>query len=576
VKRAARARVGVLIAAVTALCACTGVPRSSSPEVIQSVPVQPAQPAAVAPQPGDEPRIIVQNFLINNATNDDHHSGARAFLTPEEKNRWSDSTQTTIVDNPQVGNYLDGSVPITGHIIGTIDQTGSYTPSLPGDGSGVRGTPFSLQVGLKQVDKQWRIDTLPNGLVISSSQFSQYYQQYVVYFYDQSEQRLVPDPRYSNLTDPTQLATWLMTELVGQPQSALSTALPTIANPTQIKVVIGSTLRIELPGAGQLDSATRDRMAAQVALTLDQAAKGTPMSITDGGKPVTIPSLHTSTFTAADFSAQVNPVKPSPPLFFIRQGGVIDSNGRPLAGGLGSGAYGLRSVALKATPGTTRLLVAGESGTPTRSRLLLGTAPGSLKQTTVVGALSRPAWVPDVDEVWVGDGKTLDRVTAAGKVSAVQVTAGTGTVTGRIIAVRLSPEGARVALVVAADDGSSQVWLGTVVRSTNSVRVSGLFAISPLGIAISDVAWNDPLKLFTIGKEISSGDPSVFELYCDGSFWTSRGIGNLPQAPDTITLAPTVVAAVSAGNTVWEQQGGTWVSVTGAGTTDGTAPIYVE
>jgi hypothetical protein len=566
-------RLAVLVAALAAVLAgCAGVPASSAPEVVQTIGgAQQVQPAAVTPEPGADPREIVAGFLTNNAANDEHHSAARAFLTPEEKNRWSDVSQTTVLDNPQIGTYENGTVTVQGHIVGTLDQNGVYTPNLQGSGNGVGVNESPIAIGLKQVNGQWRIDQVPNGLVISASQFAQYYTQRVIYFYDQSEQHLLPVPRYSALADPVALASWLMTQLVTQP---LSTALPSIPNPAQIKVNLGTVLTVDIPGASQLDDSTRNRMAAQVALTLEQAARGSDMEITDGTKPVQIPSAGGPRFTAGQFAGLLSPVSGTPTLYYINKGAVYDQTHKPLPGKLGDGSYALTSVALAAMSTSSPLLVAATAGPPDDARLLLGQLGGTLRTTGVRGKLSRPAWVPGSAEVWVGAGAQLYRVDPDGKATVVPMAASSGTATGRILAIRFSPEASRVAVVIAAPGGTSQIWIGTVVRAADSVRVTGLYAISPLGIAVTDVAWNDQLRLFAIGKDVGSGAPNVYEVECDGSGWRARGIGNIP-APDSITAAEGQVAAVSAGGAIFVQPASGWQNPPG-GPMYGTNPVYLE
>jgi hypothetical protein len=131
--------------------------------------------------------------------------------------------------------------------------------------------------------------------------------------------------------------------------------------------------------------------------------------------------------------------------------------------------------------------------------------------------------------------------------------------------------------VITASDGTAQVWVGSVVRNQAQVRVDSLEQITPQGIAIKDVAWNDSLKLFVIGRAVSSGDTNIFEVQVDGSLWTPRNITNLPQAPDSITVAENQVAWVSAGTTVWVQSAGSWANPgPGNGQTNGVNPVYLE
>ena len=73
-----------------------------------------------------------------------------------------------------------------------------------------------------------------------------------------------------------------------------------------------------------------------------------------------------------------------------------------------------------------------------------------------------------------------------------------GKASGQVVAVRISPDGGRVALVLTTS-GSSQIYVGNIVRSANQVSVNDLQPISPQGVDVTDVAWNDQLKLFATG-----------------------------------------------------------------------------
>jgi hypothetical protein len=576
-----RKRVAALLGAVVLTASgagCTAVPSDSAPEVVQSLPaeVNGPRPVIVPPHNGD-PRQIVLGFLDANAIGDPHHASARQFLTTEAKNRWSDST-VTVVQNPVVGNVdTHHRITVTGQEVGTIDASGVYTPALPGDGLGTDGVPVSPTFHLVRVHGQWRIDTLQNGLIVSAANFeTQYFTQRVVYFFDFSGQRLVPDPRWTQLSGGSGLADWLMARLADGPRGSLQTAMPQQTDPKRVSVSFRADglAVVQIPGASQLSAANRDLLAAQVSLTLSQVPQVSALKIVDGVQPVRIPAAGSAVFTPSDVAAPFRAPAPTGALYFVRRGAVYDETGMPLSGRLGSGAYALTSVAVAARPGTPKLQVAGTRGRPDASRLLIGTTSG-LAPTSLVGRLSRPAWDPSSNELWIGDGARLYRVLPDGRVYRVQVTAAGGSATGRVAAVRVSPEGARIALVLTNPDGTSQLWVGAIDRAPSSVRVDDLSPISPQGVAVSDVAWNDQLKLFTIGRDTATGLVSVFELQCDGSRWTERGTLGLPQAPDSVTVAEGQVAAVSAGGTVWKQQAGAWVSLLG-GQTFGTNPVYTE
>lgn len=590
------ALVGLTLASV--LAGCTGVPVSSAPQVVETLDAGAgphARPVASAPPAFANPQAIVSGFLEANASNDAHHAAARLYLTQEEKNKWSDSTGTTILATLRIEPSATATRPntatftVSGSPVGTLSPSGQFTPNLQGN-----APAQSQPITLTKVKGQWRISNLPyNGLLISEQQFEQVYQPEFVYFFDQAGERMVPYLRYTPLTDSQALAGWLMSQLASPPSgSAVSTDLPSIPDANQLTVtVVAGLITVALPGASKLDAATKYRMAAQVAYTLDPAAPGAPMRITDGGTPVVIPKLGSSTFYKSDFAQYAAPTVKDPQLYFIYQGGVVDETGKALPGDIGSGARGLTSVALDRASRSSKVMrVAATSGTGTKMRLLLGQTDGSLRETAVSGALSRPDWVPGRDEVWVGDGKVLYRVDGSGRAHAVPLSLSSGTVAGTITAVRLSPDGSRVALVIAVRGGAAQIWIGLVSRTSNTVQVSGLTAISPASKVIEDVAWDGPRDLYAVGYNLHAhNEPSVYTVRCDGSLWTPpsrEGIGNLPQpGPSSITVLPNAPAVVSAGNpeTVWVQTGAdvtgssaTWASPGDDLVTYGSNPVYVR
>lgn len=572
--------------AVLGLAGCTTVPDNSAPTVVQRVQLQPAAAAPSGPPSGAEPREIVQGFLTANGTADPHHVGARLYLTPQERTRWSDLT-TTVVDNTQVRNIaLDkhpagpagGTITVTGREIGTIDENGVYKPFLRGNGSGLGGVEFSQTYHLISSHGQWRIDSVPAGLLVTSAQF-QAFHQYAVYFFDSAEQDLVPVPRYTQRADPRDVVPWLVQDqLAGQPPSELQSGLPSNdtnkiavsypADPTQ-------PISIEIPGASALDGANLNRLAAQVSATLQQVLQVDLIQITDGGQPVRIPAVNASAFPVGQLSGRYQPVPPSNLLYYVHGGAVYQEDGRRIPGKIGAGVYGLTSAALTTGSGGA-LQVAGvrQSGSQQVLDIPNPKVPGSLVPTSVHGALSRPTWAPGRREVWIGDGSDLERVTGPRSVQTVQLDVSAGKASGQVRAVRVSPDGGRVALVLASA-GTSQIYVGDIVRSQNQVSVNNLQPISPQGVAVTDVAWNDQFKLFATGHDMTIGDSQVYEVLCDGSLWTPGGDQGLPGAPEAVTAASGSEAVVSSGDTLYQQQGSQWRGLLN-GETPGSNPVYLE
>lgn len=577
------------LAALLALTGCTGVPTSSAPQTIERLPLG-AQPSAQAikPGPADGPRDIVRGFLAANGADPGKHTSARAFLTTDFGTRWTDATATIITDNPSIGVYDNTThkLTVTGKKLGALDAHGVYTPNTEGDGT---GSTVSFEFTLAEVQGEYRINQLrgASGLILTETQFAQTYKQQPLYFYDNAQRYLVADPRYSDIGDRGLGSEWLLTQLATGPQDNLAEAvtsdtLPAQTDPSRITVKLSAPTLVEIPGSSQLDANGRDRLAAQLAATLDDPLGGDQISITDGGRAVTIPAVHGTAFGPADFASEVVDSTPvTPEIYYLSPNAQLyGENGRAVGGPLGRGGYsGLSSVALTRLVVGGPLLVAGVIGQGTADQLWTGSESAGLKPTTVRGNLTRPSFAHGRREVWVGNGTAVDRLTvnAAGDpIGKPVVVPVAGAAAGsRVVSVRISPDGVRIALVLSGPAGANQLWIGSIVRGTGPLQIVGLHAISPKQAVITDVAWITSLRLFAIGRLGNSSDPVTFDTGVDGTDWTPAQVTGLPRAPETVTVTAGASAWVAAGNFVWTQSGGQWAPPVG-GQTPGTAPVYVE
>ncbi len=575
--------VAMLLLAAVGLSGCAGVPRSSEPKIVSSLAVEKnAPPAVPGPPKGAVPRTIVQDFLRAATSDPSGHTTARKYLAPSVRRKWSDST-ATIISSPSVSTLQDGTITVTGRVIGTLNGDGIFSPSLRGTGDGGPITSFPFKVG--RVAGQSRITKLADGLLLTSEQFSDFYRQHAIYFLDQTGRYLIPDLRWSALSG-VRLDNWLLKELSSGPRTDLrdvvsTSTLPVQASSRQLTVTEGVPLEIDVPGAAQLDAAAKRQLAAQLATTVSDPNSFETVSITDGGDVVPLPGLVGKSFSAAELYPSFAPPSPVADVFFLRRGDIVEQGSGSLAGALRHSPYFLSSIALTRLNNDQDLEVAGVTGND--RQLILGSQRrGYGKPINFKTRLSRPAWAPglpkdDPPEVWIGAGDKLLRVEIqgnTGKPSQVAVPTAAGG--GRILAVRLSPEGSRIALVIASADGQGQLYVGSVVRSAGQVRVD-LQAISPDGVSVQDVGWIGTQKLIAIGSQRGTGEPQIFETNVDGSLWSGRSIGpTLPGAPDSVTVALGQLAWVSVNKTVWEQDGRSWTSPTAAAQTFGDKPVYLE
>jgi hypothetical protein len=577
-----RLRYAVTVGVVTVLLAgCSGVPTSSRPEVVRTVTggVAPSAAVAVTPTAGADPRQIVAVFLTVNASEDSHHTAARGFLTADAAKKWTDTT-TSVVSDYQVGvaDPVTHAVTVTADRLGTIDAHGIYTPVTQGGGT----TPVTLSFGMQQVDQQWRISALLSGLIVQRAEFVQTYKPRPVYFFDQTQKRLVPDLRYSALSDQS-LCTWLLEQLTTGPRAELQSAYTSDLPEQTAHAAVSfepNAIVIDLPGASQLDAQTKGRLAVQLAFTFRLEFGAAPVSITDSSKPVAIPSV-TTPFSSDSFPTYST--APGPPaVYYVAAGAVVDDNGASVGGPAGETSAGLDSIAVAQRNGS--LLLAATKKVDGGQQLVIGSLTGALTTASIApGTMTRPAWAPGLNEVWVGSGSKLLRLPDAGKTAVpVALSSTSGTVGGQIKSVAFSVDGVRIALVIGAADGSSQLWIGSIVRTATGATVDSMEPVTPIGLRLTDVAWNDVSTLYAIGSDVARpGSYGIWSVQVDGSSLTARAITNLPGAPDSITASQYGLPWVSAKTAVWVQRGpeNAWTAPTGRGpgqTTYGTGPNYVQ
>jgi hypothetical protein len=563
----------LLLLVATVIAGCSGVPTSSPPQTVKAIGFGDFANPVPGPPRGGDPRTIVDSFLEANRGDPLTLASAREFLTPAARKTWSPASKATVIALGFTTRKFTskGTVTVTGHALGTLNADGAYTPSFD------EAVKFTFR--LESVNGQYRISNLQDGLIISEDLFNRYYSAHPIYFYDAADQYLVPYVRYSALADPNQLANWLLNRLASppEPQNVISPEnLPTQAH--RLTATLASLTTVQVAGSAQLNGAARNRLAAQVSQTLASVTRGS-ISIVDGRVPVRIPATRSAVFSASDFVNALGPAGPPvPEVNYLVGGRIVDQNGKRLAGAVNDGHYSYDSVALARRASGDSLAVAAVVGAENRQQLLVGTTQSGVRPIAIPrGALSRPAWAPGRSEVWVGDGAQLIRVdTSGGTPVARQVATPSAAGGGRIVALRLSPDGARIAMVLSGSHRSGQLYIGSVVRGAGSPQVVNLQPISPDGVVITDVAWNYALRLTAIGYLASSGDSRVFEVGVDGAEFDERGITGLPAAPLSLTATTDALAWVSADGFVWTQNGGSWISPGPTGQVPGDNPVYLS
>jgi Lipoprotein LpqB beta-propeller domain/Sporulation and spore germination len=560
----------VALALAVGAAGCAGIPGSSRPQAVESVRRggdfgQPPVRFQISPDPGDSPLLVAGKFLGTVGSPDGQHAKARQFLTPDAARSWDDTAGAIVLaKTAYTAQDVTAMVTIRAGIVAKVDRYGTYAAA---------GGSYQYQLKFERVGGEWRIANPPPGVVISRAEFQPDFQSVNTYFLDQAAHRAVPDRRWFNV--PTDgLPSLALRALLRGPSPAISGAVRTALTQVQLSgnVVLDSgRLKVNLTGFEQVPADERAAAVAQIVLTLTEPGGPAPaVQLFNDNQPLSLSGL-SEVQQRADWAAYVDDDLPATATgYYIRAGAVHDADGHLWPGPAGTGGYHARSVAV-AKDLTTIAVVGTRNG---RQALYLGRGAGPLPVRATGTRLSQPSFDPATGDVWmVVDQRSVIRVPTA----APPVPVEGGPVlaaAGPISALRLSPDGCRVA-IIAGPAGNQSLYLGAVNRSEGGFALHRLAAMPGLQNVVG-VSWlhSDSMLVLTRG---GGSDASIHMIPFDGASDLQVTTSGLPGPPSAVAaLGDRPILAVAEGG-VWQLSGpnaSDWSVVSrAAGGTD-SAPAY--
>jgi hypothetical protein len=563
----------VVLLLLPALAACSTVPTSSNTVQITQAPERPQEEVGIEPLPpeaGSTPEEIVRDFIAAAASRVAGHPVAREYLAPQAAESWSDESGISVIgpDFASVTTDAD-SVKVTADLVGTVDERGVF---LIGGNSGV----FTREFNVEMVDGEWRITNPPDGLILLQPDFERLYRRLQAYFLDPTGQRVVPDPRYL-ITGESQ-PTALINRVLEGPSSALSAGVRNPLSGVQLRSAVavdGQAAIVDLTGLQTDPEPALGDISAQLVWTLRQVGIRT-VEVRVDGRAVRLEGVPAEQ-TTDDWPSFDPDVVPVEGVGHYVDGGALKvvSTGKATPGPAGTGAYDLTSAAVKADDRTGELsFLVGVRNAAGGQELLAGPYDGDLARILTGRTLSPPTVASTRPEAWVvRDGTAVVRAQAGGSPQAVNSPTLAGL--GRADVLELSPDGVRAALVIDGPGGRT-LYIGTVVRSEDgSVSLRDLRAIAPSLSQVVDVAWPDSAELLVLASDAREDRTVPYSVGVDGWGLDDVPTSGLPSEPTAIAAAPTRQPLVSAGRTIWQLAGATWVTLErGAEPRPGTAPFY--
>ncbi|MFB7758479.1 GerMN domain-containing protein, partial [Streptomyces sp. NPDC056121] len=187
-------RTGVLLGCgAVVLSGCASMPDNGGLQAVEASqrPDSQVRVFAMPPRENAGPVSIVEGFLEALTSDDPQYTMARKYLTEKAAKSWHPEERTTVLtDGPSTGQASRPSAGdegrtfrLSGHQVAFVDQQQAYRPE---------GTSYSKTLHLVQENgpkgKQWRIDGLPQGVVLGQSDFQRIYQSVNKYYFALDEE----------------------------------------------------------------------------------------------------------------------------------------------------------------------------------------------------------------------------------------------------------------------------------------------------------------------------------------------------------------------------------------------------
>jgi hypothetical protein len=513
--RARAVRATFAAVACTLLAGCVQMPTEGPVEVPQvTADVDDVPGISFDPRPpraGESAAETVAGFLEAMKATPIRTTVARQFLSTEAADAWVPEEQ--IITYSELGDQEgETSVRVPMKDVNLYDARGSWQRTV---------ATRALRLGLVEEGGEWRIDEVPDALIVPDSWFDDWYQRVSLYFFDPTSEVLVPEPVFAPRGD--QLASSLVRGLLTQPSDesldVLRSYFPVGTRQGLSVPIVSGIAEVALSGdPAAIDEETGNRMLAQLVSTLRQEPRINAVQLSVGGRGIAFQG--SSTQTGLDVGSGYDPSDlASRDLFALDRGRVVRGTigaFEPTLGPLGQDEGGVRSIGVSVSGAN----VAAVSASGQDLLVAPVEAPAGEVSTVLTDAvdLAVPSW-DYRDRVWV-----LDR--AAGR---ARIILAVGSATAVADVPGLS--GREVTKLLVSRDGSRLV---AVVRGPRNDRVvsarirhdtdGGVIGFTPLvtlplpedvGPRIRDIAWRSPtaVSVLSVVNDLSQ----VRTLSVDGS-----------------------------------------------------------
>jgi Lipoprotein LpqB beta-propeller domain/Sporulation and spore germination len=515
------ARVTGLLVTAALLASCAQVP-TKGPVVEagdrgQVVQTQLQYSNPKGPQPGQSPTDVVNGFLVAMTATPLTVRTAQKFLSKQARTQWRPQRVISYIDHSPARGTHDVVVRLSG-----ADQVGA-------DGRWKGSVPAAerrLQFPMVREDNQWRIDAVPDALIVPRTFYDQQYTDDTqIYFFDPTARILVPEPVH---IPQGSLVSSLVRALVRGPSPSLSGVARTFVPPglavNAVPVSKDGVALVTLRGRdpGPLSSKVSSLVIAQLGWTLRQdpairsfrvSIAGHPLTDTAGAQAFRVPNdLPGEQSASHRYDPAVNSASV---LFYALRRGLLVSGSidRPSSvnGPFGNARQGIGPFAVR--------LDGNQVAGVTSDALVTGPVVGPEGPNKVLsgGGLLRPAWdfagrLWDIQNV---SGKAGVVYLDSGRRHEVRIPGITGEDVRRFL---VSRDGSRLVAVLRGRSSDRIVVSRLRYDGAKAVgsRARPIPWLSSGTTLVRDIGWTSPTTIAVL-DQLSRSQAEVRILNVDGS-----------------------------------------------------------
>jgi two-component system sensor histidine kinase MtrB len=540
-------RAGVLLGCLALLAGCASMPSSGEVRKVDGAQHDDADTQVrvygVKPQKGESATQIVSGFLEATTSSEVNYDTAREYLAKDLKKTWNPNARITVLSGGPLQSLESGgtdrtdtsqhyaTVSLAGTAVAAVDSKHAYRAV---------DTQYRKEIHLSKENGEWRIDDVPNGLVLSAADFQRLYRSVDIYFYASlgpdavaagtRRDVLVADPVYLRRTQINLLQSTVSSLLSGPTDwldPVVGSAFPPGTTVKDLSLDDSQHLTVKLSktvgGTGQ----DCRLMAAQLMNTV-QGVATSPVASVELQGPDGAATCSLSQQQAAAYAPDQVAGAPTQPYFIDTQHRLVSLSGSAstaerVAGPLGAGQVNLGSVAVR----RDEAYAAGVKADGSALYVTRLAADAGLGQPVIKSSgqgkengLSAPSW-DGYGGLWVADrnpAKPRLLMLPDGADSPVEV-AVPDLGKGRIESLRVAADGVRIAMLV-TENGRTTLRLGRIERGGTQqhpqLTVTALRLVTPHLEDVKAASWAGVSRLVVVGQE-SGGVEQIQYVDVDGS-----------------------------------------------------------